>query len=69
MKNIHYIVGPDRRCLCGIYDGDVINCTQIRGDLYYIQEELKIKQSSNFYIQLAFSRIQKVFKSLEEDCQ
>lgn len=33
MKNPHIVVGPDHRCLCGVYGGTALGCAEILGTL------------------------------------
>lgn len=60
MKNPHIIVGPNRRCLCGVYDGKSITCSELITNM----SALSIFRGDN-----AAVNIIRVLKTLIEDCE
>lgn len=59
MKNPHIIIGAGRRCLCGVYQGRTVTCSEVLDTLH---------KADNVTNLINMSPVNLAIASLVEDC-
>jgi hypothetical protein len=67
MKNPHIIVGENKRCLCGIYDGKPVTCGELLSSLADLVKHANISGSGVSMYAAPILRYNEVIQTLVED--
>jgi hypothetical protein len=68
-KNPHIIVGEGRRCLCGLYNGEPIDCKSILASLDELVKMANINGSGVHLYIVDIRRLDAVIRPLVQDCE
>lgn len=69
MKNPHIIVGADRMCLCGEYEGAAVFCSDILASLDELVKHANINGSGVSLYVADIMKINSAIRPLVRDCE